>query len=42
MFDEDGNELEILNFEWINGTHQSKVELAEKSNLAFNTKTITL
>ena len=42
MFDEDGNELEILNFEWINGAHQAKVELAEKSNLAFNTKTITL
>ena len=42
MFDDDGNELEILTFEWINGAHQANVELAQKSNLAFNTKTITL
>lgn len=42
VYDQNGNSLEILNFEWINETKTAEIEYAQLSNEGDNTETITI
>jgi hypothetical protein len=42
VYDEEGNLLEILNFEWVNETKEAEIRYAILSGEGFNTKTILI